>query len=124
MHTKVTLRFQRKSGLPPTDDVLRIMDDDEYHDTYQVDFNPGNGRGQYRYFLTRPALLDYIADILRTMPHDADPFEYLQIDTQMHPTVLYHVSDLDDPMVRHLIEDTVETALVRSIRKVKTDLRE
>ena len=58
------------------------------------------------------------------MPHDADPFEYLQVDTQMHPTVLYHVSDLDDPMVRHLIEDTVETALVRSIRKVKTDLRE
>lgn len=124
MHNKVTLRFQRKSGTASTDDVLRISDDDEYHETYKVEFNPGNGASQYRYYLTRGPLMDYIAGVLRTMPFDADPFEYLQVDTQMHPTVLYHVSDLDDREIRHLIEDTIETALVRIIRKVKTDLRE
>lgn len=124
MHTKVTLRFQRKSGTASTDDVLRISDDDEYHETYKIEFNPGNGAGQYRYYLTLSPLMTYISNLLRAMPFDADPFEYLQVDTQMHPTVLYHISDLDDREIRHLVEDTVETALVRSIRKVKTDLRE
>jgi hypothetical protein len=43
------------------------------------------------------------------------------VSTQIHPAVLYHVSDLDCADVRYLIEDTVETALRRPIFRVKKD---
>jgi hypothetical protein len=53
----------------------------------------------------------YIRDTLKSLRHDSMPFEYVQVTTRIHPSVLYHVSDLDDDDIRYLIEDTVESAI-------------
>jgi hypothetical protein len=63
--------------------------------------------------------MGYLDDVLKTFRHDADPFEYVQVSTQIHPSVLYHVSELDCCQVRHLIVDTVEAAIERPVQRTK-----
>lgn len=120
--SKCTFRFIRSSegeGVKG-DDVLTIMDDDLYADLLRVRFSPCELKTtQNVVYLDREGAIEYLSTILRTLPYDADPFELLQVETAIHPTVLYHVSDLKDRSLRYLIEDTVSNALRRTIDNVR-----
>lgn len=117
---KVTIHIQRKnsSGVQ-TDDIIRMYDDDEFRDMVRITYSSPELKKATEFYLPIPKALLYLSDTLKTFRHDADPFEYVQVSTQLHPAVLYHVSDLDCCEVRHLIEDTVEMALQRPIFRVK-----
>lgn len=116
---KATVRFLRAGAPAKNDDVLHIYDDDDYHETYRLTFHPGAWKTHNEFYLSHPALLDYVSGILKTMTHDADPFEHIQVETAMHPAVLYHVSDVDERDTRELIRSTLDTALRRPIDRIK-----
>lgn len=119
---KVTIHVQRKdSTSAEQDDIIRFYEDDEYRDTVLITYSTPDLRKAVSFYLPIPKAVQYLSDTLKTFRHDADPFEYVQVSTQIHPSVLYHVSDLDCADVRYLIEDTVETALRRPIFRVKKD---
>jgi hypothetical protein len=63
------------------------------------------------FYLGHEEAIEYITNILRSLPFDSDPYEHLQVETSIHPTVLYRVSDLVDRNVRYLIEDMVASAI-------------
>lgn len=117
---KATIYFLRKDTTSEaTDDVLRVYDDDDYHETVRIVYStPELGKDTCFYF-TIPQALVYISDTLKTLRHDSQPFEYVQVSTALHPSILYHVSDMDITEVRHLIEDTVETAIRRPVFHIK-----
>jgi len=117
---KATLYIQRATNsTPATDDIIHLYEDDEYRDMIRITYSTPEWRKNATFYLTVPQSLKYLSDTLKTLRHDAQPFEYVQVSTQMHPSVLYHVGDLDCCEVRHLIEDTVETALRRPIQRTK-----
>jgi hypothetical protein len=117
---KATLYIQRATNSTrENDDVIQMFDDDEYRDMIRVTYSTPELRKASEFYMTIPQALQYLSDTLKTLRHDAQPFEHVQVSTQLHPSVLYHVSDLDCCQVRHLIEDTVETALRRPIFRVK-----
>jgi hypothetical protein len=117
---KLTLRFQRKTGGPTTDDILTVYDDDEFYEMQRIEYKPGEySRRQFQYFLEQEHTLEYLADLLKMLTLDADPFEYIQIDTPMHPSVLYHISELDTRETRWFLEDIFKTVLRRPIRTIK-----
>jgi hypothetical protein len=117
---KATIYFLRKDApSEDTDDILRVYDDDEYRDTVRVVYStPELGKDMSFYFTLSQAMV-YISDTLKTLRHDSQPFEYIQVSTAIHPSILYHVSDMDIAEVRHLVEDTVETAIRRPVFRIK-----
>jgi len=117
---KATIYIQRKnSSGAETDDKILFYDDSDYHEMVRVVYSSPELRKDNAFYLTVPRAMGYLDDVLKTFRHDADPFEYVQVSTQIHPSVLYHVADLDCCSVRHLIVDTVEAAVTRPLQKVK-----
>lgn len=92
------------------DDVIRIQTTTSRR--LMVVFEPGEpGCKKTIFFMNSHCVMSYIDDILQSMRMDIDPFEELQVTTRIHPSVLFHVSDLDKRDTRHLILGMVETAL-------------
>ena len=119
---KATIYVQRKDGTgKKDDDVIDFYEDDDYQEMVRIKYSTPELQRNATFYLPIPRAINYLSDILKTFRHDADPFEYVQVSTQIHPSVLYHVSDLDNTEIRHLIEDTVEAAIRRPVRRVKKD---
>jgi hypothetical protein len=116
---KVTLNIQRPNGPSSSDDVIHMYDDDEFHDMVRIVYSTPEWKKSSEFFLPTVKAMDYIHTTLKTLTHDSQPFEYVQVSTSIHPSVLYHVLDLDDGEVRYLIEDTIEAALRRPVSRVK-----
>jgi len=115
---RVTIRLVRDSSNEREDDTIRVYDTD-CSDFFRVDFRALDMKRTSSFFSNRHGILEYISDILLALTHDSDPFDTLQVETAIHPSILYHVIDMDQYEIRRLIEDTVDFALRRSI--VKTD---
>lgn len=119
---KATLYIQRTTGRSSDDDdIIKFFEDDEYRDTVRIVYSTPELKKAFEFFMTVPQTLQYLSDTLKTLSYDASPFEHVQVSTTLHPSVLYHVSDMDRTEVRHLIEDTVGTALRRPLFRVKKD---
>jgi hypothetical protein len=119
MH-KATLFIHRKGDTQGAqDDVIHMSESDMMHDTVEIVYKSPDLRKAKRVILTTSKALAYLGDVLKSFQHDNDPFEYVQVSTVIHPSVLYHTSDLDDCRVRHLIEDMVEMALRQPVFNVK-----
>jgi hypothetical protein len=119
---KVTLFIQRaESPSPSNDDTIRMYSDEEYRDMVRVVYSTPELKREATFYLTLPQAMRYLHDTLKTLNHDSQPFEFVQVSTQIHPSVLYHVAELDDCEVRHLIEDTVETVLRQDVYRTRRE---
>lgn len=109
---KVTLFIQRSDGHSQADDdIIRIFDDESCRDTFRVVFSTPELKKDTIFYASISKATTYISDMLKTLRHDTAPFEYVQVTTSIHPSVLYHVADLDNPEIRYLIEETIDLAL-------------
>jgi hypothetical protein len=117
---KCTIRFIRDTESVKGDDVLTISEDDTHADMFCLKFKPCGWKSHNEFYMDRHRALDYIAGVLKTLPHDAEPFQYVQVDSALHPSVMYRVSDLYLRNVCYLIEDTVSTALIAPSYRMKS----
>ena len=109
---KVTLFLQRKNLESKHDDVIEIHDDDEYVEMYRIVYRtPECKKKESVFYMTRSKTLAYIADLLKALTYDSDPFAFVQVTTRTYPSIQYQVPDLWDSNIRHLIEDMVDTSL-------------
>ncbi len=109
---KAILHFITKDN---RDDILRIFDDDKHADMYRVVFKPHDAAGVNEMYLSYRDLQDYLSTILKSLERDNDPFEYVQVMTPVHPSVLYHVCELEDRQTRWHVEDMVFLACRKAI---------
>lgn len=110
--SKVTLYFVTNKN---EDDVLRIFDDDVHPDMYRLVFKAHDMQGPNEFYLSDRDLQDYISETLKSMQNDMDPYEYVQVMTAIHPSILYHVCDLESQAVRWQVEDMVVAACRRPV---------
>lgn len=115
---KATLYIQRSRDEEDRDDVVKIYDVGAASDIYRVVYSTPETTKATQFYTSRDALSAYIVDLLSSLRYDTDPFEYVQVTTAIHPSVVYHVSDLDNPSVRHLIEDLIYSTLRIKTQKV------
>ena len=114
---KAKLYFTRRQG---TDDIVQIYDDELYFEMTRVVYTPGEHTKKSNEFsLTRQQALSYVSTILRSMQTDTDPFEYVQVSTAIHPSVIYSVADVSEASTRFLIEDMVYDALKANVEEIK-----
>jgi hypothetical protein len=110
---KAEIRFITKTN---RDDILKIFDDDVHEDMYRVVYKPHDVKvGLYETYLSYHDLQDYFSTILKSLERDTDPFEYVQVMTPIHPSVIYHVSDIEDRTNRWRLEDMVFLACRKAI---------
>lgn len=114
---KATLRFIRNNDTPTRDDVINLYVDDSCTEMVRIVFRTADLKKPSEFWLDERRTNGYVSTILKSMQHDMDPFEYIQVDTAMHPTVLYHVGDVDDREIRWAIEDAVADALHQAIHR-------
>ncbi len=111
-----TLFIQRKAD-SRGDDIIRISCDDEYVDMYRIQYATPELKKKRVFYMTRSKVLAYVSDLLKSLTYDIEPFEAVQVSTIIHPSVVYHVSELDDIGCRRLIEDMVDMSL-RNVQSV------
>lgn len=110
--------FVQKSGHP--DDEIGILSS-SVPGMYKLTYKPNDGKSTYSFFMSQERVLDYIANILRTLSTDIEPFHYLQLQTMTAPSVLYNIADLEDRETRMLIIEAVRYALEAHPTKNETD---
>jgi hypothetical protein len=106
---KVKLFFTRRTG---SDDIVQIYDDETHVDMVRVVYTPGDHTKKSNVFhMTTRDVLSYVNNILRAMEHDTDPFEFLQIQTAIHPSIMFSVLDLG-----RRVQDTLDDMIFQAIR--------
>jgi hypothetical protein len=116
---KCTIRLLRKTLEETDDDVIRVYEDPDFAEMYRVTFRSSDIKKASEFYLDGGRAVAYISTILKSLTYDTDPFEKIQVDTAIHPSVMYHVSDLDQCSVRHLIEDMIDSSLRRPVDLVR-----
>lgn len=110
---KTTLRFLRHGATETNDDVINIFSSDISPDIFRILYVPGDSSHGYRYEsqMTRNTVMDYISDILKAMKYDVDPFDRIQISTDLHPSLMYCVEDMENCITRRNLENILYTSL-------------
>lgn len=122
---KVTLFIQKRGATSKDDDIIRIYETPDFTEMFRVVYKPGEFKErQNQFYMPRHVLQHYISDLMKSLNADADPFEYIQVTTAQHPSVLYHISDLDNRGTRYMIEDMIMEAVRIPIEAVKISRRE
>lgn len=116
---KCTIRLLRKTLTDSHDDIIRVYEDPEFYEMYRITFGCGELKKASEFYLDYGRTLEYISNVLKSLSYDTDPFEKVQVETAIHPAVLYHVADMGDREVRHMIEDIVASALRRPVEHVR-----
>lgn len=110
MRTSTTLYIQRTAE-SRGDDIVQISPSDDYVDMFMIRYSTPELKKKRVFYMTRSKVLAYVSDLLKSLTHDIEPFEAVQVSTSIHPSVVYHVADLDDAEVRRLIEDMVDMSM-------------
>lgn len=114
---KAKLFFTRRNG---PDDIIQLYDDEEYFEMVRVVYTPGeHTKKSNEFWLTRRDTFGYVSTILKSLESDNDPFEYIQLQTAIHPSIMYPVSEVEDTHTRWLIEDMVRDAIHANVAEIK-----
>ena len=108
IRSRIANLFIQKSGHP--DDEIGILTS-AIPGMYRLTYKPNDGKSTYSFFMSQERVLDYIANMLRTLSTDVEPFDYVQLQTMTAPSVLYNIADLEDRETRVLIIEAVRYAL-------------
>jgi len=113
---RTTLYLTQRGLNKSHDDVIHISTNDENHGLFDVVYKTPELRKSKAFTTTESQVLDYVADILRALSTDMDPFENFQLTTAIHPSIFYHVSDLENPSIRGDILAMIRMALRVDVR--------
>jgi len=113
---RTTIYFTRRDAGQSQDDAIYISTNDESRELFDVVYKTPELKKGKSFTTTESHVLDYLADILRAVSVDSDPFENVQLMTAIHPSIFYHVIDLDNPSVRGDILAMVRTALRMNVQ--------
>lgn len=114
--SKVTLIIIRKNN---EEDFINVYEDETHREMFRLTYKSADSSKTLReFYMSERRALNYISDILESMTHDADPFEYVQVLSEIHPSVMYHVMDLDDEDIRTEIENVVSDAMLTDIKTI------
>ncbi len=108
---KATIHLTRRTALSTQDDVISIQQCRDNVDLFSVYFKTPEIEKKRLFVATRSHVMNYIEDILSSLEHDNDPFEHVQVETAIHPVILYHTLAMDDEKIRDRILDMINMSL-------------
>jgi hypothetical protein len=114
---KVKLFFTRRNG---DDDIVQMYDDETHVDMVRVVYTPGDHTKKSNVFhLTTRDVLSYVNNILRAMGNDVDPFEFVQIQTAIHPSIMFSAMDVHSRRIQDVLDDMIFQAIRVNVEEIK-----
>jgi hypothetical protein len=114
---KVKLYFTRRNG---SDDIIQMYDDETHVDMVRIVYTPGDHtKRSHEFHLTSRDVLSYVGNILKAMNNDVDPFEYVQIQTAIHPSIMFSAMDVGCRRVQDVLDDMIFQAIRVNVEEVK-----
>jgi hypothetical protein len=114
---KVKLYFTRRAG---SDDIVQMFDDETHVDMVRLVYTPGDHtKKSNEFYLTSRDVLSYVNNILKAMDSDIDPFEYVQIQTAIHPSILFSAMDVGTRRTQDLIDDMIFQSIRVNVAEIK-----
>lgn len=101
------------------DDRITVKSHADSHDIFEVVFHTYELKSDRKFLASFSGVLTYVEDVLISMRRDIDPFEEIQLSTDIHPTLLYKVPDIDDNRVVDLMMSIIRDALRFDTRIVR-----
>lgn len=124
MVLKAKITFIRDGRLSGTtfDDVLYIYSTTS-PDKFKLIFKPQEYK-TYRneFYMNTAETIRYIHDFFQTLQYDIDPFSSIQVDTAIHPTILFHPSDFDNVTSRERIEKMITVTLRTDVKRTDIEV--
>lgn len=108
LRSRIANLFIQKSGCP--DDEISILTS-TVPGMYKVTYKPNDAKSTYSFFMNEERVMDYVANVLRTLSVDVEPFHNIQIQTMTAPSIMYNIADLDNREIRNDIIEAVRYAL-------------
>ena len=108
---RATILITKKNMTSSHDDKITIRQSDESCDLYTVVYHTPDVRSDRQFTTTEARVQQYLEDVLDSLVCDTDPFEHVQVYTAIHPSVIYHVSDLESTVMRRRILNQIRDAL-------------
>jgi hypothetical protein len=114
---KAKLYFTRRRG---ADDIIQMYDDDTHVDMVRVVYTPGDHtKKSNEFYMTSRDVLSYVRNILHAMNNDVDPFEHVQIQTAIHPSILFSAMDVGCRRVQDVFDEMLFQSLRVNVAEVK-----
>jgi hypothetical protein len=114
---KVKLYFTRRNG---SDDIIQMYDDETHVDMVRLVYTPGDHtKRSHEFHLTSRDVLSYVGNILKAMNNDVDPFEFVQIQTAIHPSIMFSAMDVGCRRVQDVLDDMIFQAIRVNVEEVK-----
>lgn len=109
----------RDAGNRESDDLITFNTDPITPDLVEITSKffktPQNLR--YKSTVDRSRCPHFVRTLLRSLIHDDEPFEQIQFNSALFPSVLYNVSDLTCDRVNSAIDDLVHITFDYSVRR-------
>ena len=114
---KVKLYFTRRNG---SDDIIQMYDDETHVDMVRLVYTPGDHtKRSHEFHLTSRDVLSYVNNILKAMNNDVDPFEFVQIQTAIHPSIMFSAMDVGCRRIQDVLDDMIFQAIRVNVEEVK-----
>ena len=114
---KVKLFFTRRNG---DDDIVQMYDDETHVDMVRVVYTPGDHTKKSNVFhLTTRDVLSYVDNIFKAMGNDVDPFEFVQIQTAIHPSIMFSAMDVHSRRIQDTLDDMIFQAIRVNVEEIK-----
>jgi hypothetical protein len=114
---KVKLYFTRRNG---SDDIIQMYDDETHVDMVRLVYTPGDHtKRSHEFHLTSRDVLSYVGNILKAMNNDVDPFEFVQIQTAIHPSIMFSAMDVGCRRIQDVLDDMIFQAIRVNVEEVK-----
>jgi len=111
-----TLHLTRTGKTSSDDDKIIIQHNATYPNLFDVTYSTPELKMARRFTVDETKVMDFIGDVLQSLPYDHDPFEELQVSTAIHPNILYAVANITCN-VRAVILNTIRFALRADIKQ-------
>ena len=112
------LLFTRKNKGSAYDDKILVSPHEGSHDIFEVKYRNPETNNDKMFLASFSGVLTYIEDTLTSMRMDVDPFEHIQLNSTIHPAILFHVSDMDESGNRDIILNMVRDSMRFSVTSV------
>ena len=114
---KVKLYFTRRTG---SDDIIQMYDDETHVDMVRLVYTPGDHtKRSHEFYMTSRDVLSYVRNILNAMNNDVDPFEFVQIQTAIHPSIMFSAMDIGCRRTQDVLDDMIFQAIRVNVEEVK-----
>ena len=112
-----TLHLTRRGKTSSDDDKIIIQHNLQHANLFNVTYSTPELKMARTFTTDESKILDFIGDILQSLPYDHEPFEEVQVSTAIHPNILYAVANINNCTVRAIILNTIRFALRADIKQ-------